>query len=173
MYELFSKCGEVKRIIMGLDRVKKTPCGFSFVEYYNRRDAEDAMKYLNGSKLDERIVRTDWDPGYREGRQYGRGKSGGQVRDEYRQDFDSGRGGWGHEKRRELSKDGKAPREMIEACEEVASGAPRRRRTPEPSSTRKRGRSASPKRDDNGSKSARESLEQVWPRRERTWGCEH
>lgn len=25
-------------------------------------------------------------------RQYGRGKSGGQVRDEYREDFDSGRG---------------------------------------------------------------------------------
>ena len=26
-------CGEVKRVIMGLDRVKKTPCGFCFVEY--------------------------------------------------------------------------------------------------------------------------------------------
>lgn len=32
-YELFSMCGEVKRIIMGLDRLKKTPCGFCFVEY--------------------------------------------------------------------------------------------------------------------------------------------
>ena len=32
IYELFSKCGEIKRIIMGLDRIKKTPCGFSFVE---------------------------------------------------------------------------------------------------------------------------------------------
>jgi len=29
--------------------------------------------------LDERIIRTDLDPGYRDGRQYGRGKSGGQV----------------------------------------------------------------------------------------------
>ena len=26
-------CGEVKRVIMGLDRMKKTPCGFCFVEY--------------------------------------------------------------------------------------------------------------------------------------------
>lgn len=34
IYALFSKCGEIKRIIMGLDRVSKTPCGFCFVEYY-------------------------------------------------------------------------------------------------------------------------------------------
>ncbi|KAH0953245.1 hypothetical protein HN011_000389 [Eciton burchellii] len=41
------------------------------------------------------IIRTDWDAGFIEGRQYGRGKTGGQVRDEYRSDFDSGRGGYG------------------------------------------------------------------------------
>lgn len=41
------------------------------------------------------MVRTDWDAGFIEGRQFGRGKSGGQVRDEYRQDFDGGRGGYG------------------------------------------------------------------------------
>lgn len=35
------------------------------------------------------------DLGYKEGRQFGRGKSGGQVRDEHRQDYDPGRGGWG------------------------------------------------------------------------------
>lgn len=33
VYELFSMCGEVKRVIMGLDKNKKTPCGFCFVEY--------------------------------------------------------------------------------------------------------------------------------------------
>lgn len=33
IYELFSKCGDVKRVIVGLDRFKKTPCGFCFVEY--------------------------------------------------------------------------------------------------------------------------------------------
>lgn len=53
------------------------------------------MKYIGGTKLDERIVRTDLDPGFEEGRQFGRGKSGGQVRDEYREDFDEGRGGMG------------------------------------------------------------------------------
>lgn len=31
--ELFSRAGDLKRIIMGLDKVKKTPCGFCFIEY--------------------------------------------------------------------------------------------------------------------------------------------
>lgn len=56
------------------------------------------MRYISGSKLDERVIRCDLDPGYREGRQFGRGKNGGQVRDEFRQEYDSGRGGWGHQK---------------------------------------------------------------------------
>ena len=38
------------------------------------------MWYINGTRLDDRIVRTDWDAGFVEGRQYGRGKSGGQVK---------------------------------------------------------------------------------------------
>ncbi|MCJ1388235.1 nuclear cap binding complex subunit [Xylographa bjoerkii] len=88
-------CGEIKRLVMGLDRFNKTPCGFCFVEYYTHQDALDCMKYIGGTKLDERIIRTDLDPGFQEGRQYGRGKSGGQVRDEYRDEFDPGRGGYG------------------------------------------------------------------------------
>ncbi|KAK2869187.1 hypothetical protein Q7C36_001058 [Tachysurus vachellii] len=95
VYELFSKSGDVKRIIIGLDKVKKTACGFCFVEYYTRADAEHAMRFINGTRLDDRIIRTDWDAGFKEGRQYGRGKSGGQVRDEYRQDYDPARGGYG------------------------------------------------------------------------------
>ncbi|CAD6563729.1 MAG: nuclear cap binding complex subunit [Cyphobasidiales sp. Tagirdzhanova-0007] len=99
--ELFSKCGSVKRVIMGLDRNNKTPCGFCFVEYYSHTDALAALRHISQTKLDERVIRADLDPGYKDGRQYGRGKSGGQVRDEYREDFDSGRGGWGHMKARE------------------------------------------------------------------------
>lgn len=38
------------------------------------------MRYINGTRLDDRIIRTDWDAGFKEGRQYGRGRSGGQVR---------------------------------------------------------------------------------------------
>ena len=33
VYALFTTCGDIKRIIMGLDRNVKTPCGFCFVEY--------------------------------------------------------------------------------------------------------------------------------------------
>jgi nuclear cap-binding protein subunit 2 len=95
LYALFGRTGEVKRIVMGLDRNTKTPCGFCFVEYYHRSDTEDAVKYINGCKLDDRVVRVDWDAGFVEGRQYGRGRSGGQVREEYRADYDAGRGGWG------------------------------------------------------------------------------
>uniref|UniRef100_A0A0B7AMB6 Nuclear cap-binding protein subunit 2 n=1 Tax=Arion vulgaris TaxID=1028688 RepID=A0A0B7AMB6_9EUPU len=95
IHELFSRAGDVKRIVMGLDKVRKTPCGFCFVEYYTREDGENAMRYVNGTRLDDRIIRTDWDTGFKEGRQYGRGKTGGQVRDEYRTDFDEARGGYG------------------------------------------------------------------------------
>ena len=103
---MFSKCanpedgGGVKRIIMGLDRNTRyatlsyplvlpdmdsfppsfrTPCGFCFVEFYTHAEALASMRYISGTKLDERIIRCDLDLGYREGRQFGRGKSGGQV----------------------------------------------------------------------------------------------
>lgn len=44
------------------------------------------------------MIRTDWDAGFQDGRQYGRGKTGGQVRDEYRTDYDPGRGGYGKQR---------------------------------------------------------------------------
>ena len=44
IHELFGRAGDVKRIVMGLDKVKKTPCGFCFVEYYARPDAENCMR---------------------------------------------------------------------------------------------------------------------------------
>ncbi|KAG1458406.1 hypothetical protein G6F56_006403 [Rhizopus delemar] len=124
IYELFSKCGEIKRIIMGLDRNQKTPCGFCFVEYYHRSNALECMKYANGTKLDERIIRCDLDPGFKEGRQFGRGRSGGQVRDEYRTEYDAGRGGWGHRMKVDLErKREKDLKENYEAIKEIPKGA--------------------------------------------------
>ncbi|WRT66507.1 uncharacterized protein IL334_003466 [Kwoniella shivajii] len=91
--------------------IKRTPCGFAFVEYFLHSEAVDSLRYISGTKVDERVIRCDIDPGYKEGRQFGRGKSGGQVRDEFRQEYDSGRGesisarvianhsgGWGHQR---------------------------------------------------------------------------
>jgi len=47
--------------------------------YYSREDAEDAVKYISGTMLDDRPIRVDFDWGFEEGRQWGRGRSGGQV----------------------------------------------------------------------------------------------
>ncbi|CEG37923.1 rna-binding region rnp-1 domain-containing protein [Plasmopara halstedii] len=97
IYELFSRVGYVKRVIMGLDRFKKTPCGFCFVEYSKNVEAKACAQFLSETKLDNRVVRCEMDGGFREGRQYGRGLSGGQVRDDRRSkdDYDAGRGGYG------------------------------------------------------------------------------
>ncbi|KAK4352808.1 hypothetical protein RND71_028326 [Anisodus tanguticus] len=88
VYELFSRVGEIKKIVMGLDKNSKTPCGFCFIMYYSRDYAEDSAKYISGTILDDRPIRVDFDWGFQEGRQWGRGRSGGQVRNEYRTDYD-------------------------------------------------------------------------------------
>lgn len=97
IYELFSRVGTVKRVIMGLDRFKKTPCGFCFVEYTTHDEAIACSNFLSETKLDSRVVRCEMDGGFREGRQFGRGLSGGQVRDDRRSkdEYDPGRGGYG------------------------------------------------------------------------------
>ena len=52
--------------------------------YYVRAEAGNAISYIGGTKLDDRIIRIDWDAGFVDGRQFGRGKSGGQVSQEGR-----------------------------------------------------------------------------------------
>ncbi|KAF4672137.1 nuclear cap binding complex subunit [Perkinsus chesapeaki] len=93
--ELFSKCGKVKKVTMGLNRFKKSPCGFCFVEYDTRDDAAWAQNLLNTSTFDDRVIRVDWDSGVSAGRQFGRGQTGDQWRDDFRDDFDPSRGGQG------------------------------------------------------------------------------
>ena len=73
------------RVRMGLDRLKKTPCGFCFVEYTERRHALAAVAHLSGTKLDGSVIRVELDAGFQPGRQYGRGASGGQVRHDRRE----------------------------------------------------------------------------------------
>jgi RNA recognition motif-containing protein len=80
---------------MGLHREKKTPCGFAFVEYFTRRACKDAEELLNGKTLENRVVKFELDPGFKEGRQFGRGRGGGQVRDDFREEDDPERGGLG------------------------------------------------------------------------------
>jgi nuclear cap-binding protein subunit 2 len=87
----FAQVGAIKAVHMGLDKFRKTPCGFAFVEYYERRDALEAVASLSGTKLDGRVIRVELDAGFQPGREMGRGTSGGQVRDERRINEDSGR----------------------------------------------------------------------------------
>ena len=89
----FGQMGLVKKVHMGLDRMRKTPCGFCFVEYWDRRNALKAVSHLSGTKLDGRVIRVDLDAGFQPGRQYGRGVSGGQVRDDRRHTVDPARTG--------------------------------------------------------------------------------
>mmetsp|Transcript_9153 Transcript_9153/g.16381 ORF Transcript_9153/g.16381 Transcript_9153/m.16381 type:complete len:242 (+) Transcript_9153:94-819(+) len=80
----FSQIGPVRKVVMGLDRFHHTPCGFCFVEYLRREDALSAVSNLSSTKLDGRVIRVELDAGFQPGRQYGRGASGGQVRDDKR-----------------------------------------------------------------------------------------
>lgn len=74
--------GPVKAVHLGLHRENKTPCGFAFVEFHHRIDALSAVSNLTGIKLDGRLIRVELDAGFKPGRQFGRGASGGQVRDD-------------------------------------------------------------------------------------------
>jgi nuclear cap-binding protein subunit 2 len=74
----------VKNVILGLDRIKKTPCGFCFVEFWSRSDAVRSVSIVSGTHLDSNIIRVELDAGFIPGRQFGRGPSGGQVRDDRR-----------------------------------------------------------------------------------------
>jgi nuclear cap-binding protein subunit 2 len=87
----FSQVGPVKNVVVGLDRYRQTPCGFCFVEYDHRDDALLAVSNLSGTKLDGRVIRVELDAGFQPGRQFGRGASGGQVRDDRRNTSDPAR----------------------------------------------------------------------------------
>ncbi len=103
--QLFALAGRVQQVIMGLDRFEKTPCGFCFVEYSTRDGALDCLKYISGTKLDDRIIRADMDLGFVPGREFGRGRSGGQMRDEARLEYDQARGGFGRRDDREKERE--------------------------------------------------------------------
>ena len=91
LYQIFSSCGKVKRVIMGLNRLTHSPCGFAFIEYLDQESAKIARKTLMGTILDGKEIRVDIDIGYDDGRQYGRGWYGCQKRDEIRRSYDPDR----------------------------------------------------------------------------------
>ncbi|KAG7699380.1 hypothetical protein KL951_001097 [Ogataea haglerorum] len=95
LFELFSNCGTIVKIIMGLDKHKLTPTGFCFIIFDTPSGALNSIKYLNKTKVNGRSMEIDLDPGFEEGRQFGRGPDGGQrqPQQQYGNRYDHGRRG--------------------------------------------------------------------------------
>ena len=79
LYEFFNNINKPKRIIIGLDRSTKNPCGFCFLDFYKFKDAKFAYDLMSGSKINKRILKIDLDKGYTNFRQYGRNKKEKQM----------------------------------------------------------------------------------------------
>ena len=82
LWHLFKLCGEVRRVIMGINKNKKTPAEFAFVEYYKHDDANNAIDLLRGYPLDGRPMAIDKDIGFSNGRELGRGVFGGKMKND-------------------------------------------------------------------------------------------
>ena len=72
----------LKRVVMGINRKTQKPCGFCFLEFATRTAAQQVMACGEACQLQGKEMKCDWDYGFRYGRQFGRGRSGGQVQDE-------------------------------------------------------------------------------------------
>ena len=53
----FEKYGDVGDVYIPRDRFTRESRGFAFVRFYDKRDAEDAMDYLDGALYDGRELR--------------------------------------------------------------------------------------------------------------------
>jgi len=100
LYFHFGLVGDVEKVQMGLCQGginQGRPAGFCFVFYKTPEVAKEAVRTLNRTRLDERELRVDPDPGNNiDTRKFGRGKKTGmQIRDDFRTQYDRGRMGYG------------------------------------------------------------------------------
>ncbi len=52
---------------MGINK-NGEPVGFCFIIFYTHKEAQYAVEYISQTKLDDRIIRVDYDIGFKEGR---------------------------------------------------------------------------------------------------------
>jgi len=79
IWEYFTQMGEIKRVITGINRIDLSKCGFVFIDFCHPKITIKCFLNSNGLKLNQRTIRIDLDSGFKEGRQFGRGKRGGQL----------------------------------------------------------------------------------------------
>jgi len=79
IWDFFTRCGEIRRIITGINRIDLSQCGFCFIEFSNIKTPIICFINKNGLTLNKRRLRIDLDQGFIEGRQFGRGRKGGQL----------------------------------------------------------------------------------------------
>lgn len=63
----------------------------SQLRFNTHEEALYAVEYISKTKLHERVIRVDWDAGYKKNREKGRGSGGQQRRDDFRKTDDSER----------------------------------------------------------------------------------
>lgn len=130
IYEAFSKAGRISRVIMGLNAHDQSPTGFCFVEFESPKGALNAVKYLNKTKVNGKNVEIDLDPGFEDGRQYGRAENGAQKSQYYSminggRSFGRGRGrGRGRGGRGRGGRSGKVGRDRFPATAPFNSQMP-------------------------------------------------
>jgi len=61
--EYFERCGRLRNVTVGINRRTGQSKGHAFVEFEDRRDAEDAFERFQGYNLEGRRLRIDWDIG--------------------------------------------------------------------------------------------------------------
>ena len=61
--EMFERYGRIRKVTVPMDRFTRRNRGFAFVEYEDRRDAEDAFHKFNDYQIEGRRLRCDWDVG--------------------------------------------------------------------------------------------------------------
>ncbi|CAO3699000.1 unnamed protein product [Rhizopus microsporus] len=60
---MFERYGRLKSVTVPMDTVTNKNKGFAFIEFEDRRDAEDAFEKFDGFSVEGRRLRLDWDIG--------------------------------------------------------------------------------------------------------------
>lgn len=58
--ELFRSFGAVQRVFLAKNKNTGDSKGYAYVSFYNRSEAEKALKHLNGYGYDNLILQVDW-----------------------------------------------------------------------------------------------------------------